>query len=51
MYLCAAPDARLTIQAFPQQNLDVGLVADPFAGRLTTRAIQIVLRNPQHDLL
>jgi hypothetical protein len=30
----------------PQQDLDVGLVADPLAGRLTSRAIQIVHGNP-----
>jgi hypothetical protein len=41
----------VTVQSFPQQDLDIGLAADPFAGRLTTRAIQIVQGNPQRHLL
>jgi hypothetical protein len=39
------------IEALAQQHLDVGLVADPLAGCLAPRSIQIPGRNAEHHLL
>ena len=49
--LCAAPGVLLTIQTLAQEHLDISLLPDPLAGRLSAGAVEVPGPDAKHYLL